>query len=90
MLQRPEIGTREHVLLWLAGKPADEAYKWMPHEECPCAVYNLDHGMPKEWWSEPNHRRARVKKTKIELSDLAGGFPRTWGALHDRAREAWG
>jgi hypothetical protein len=78
MLSRPEIGTREHVMQWLGSKPESEPYMWMPASMCPAQVYRFDHDLP-GLWTSPN-----------ELADLAAGFPRTWGGLHDRARKAWG
>ena len=39
MLSRPEINTREHILLWLASKPADEKYDWGNPFTCACGQY---------------------------------------------------
>lgn len=78
MLSRPEIGTRAHILLWLESKDPDAVYHWMPWTECPCALYGLEHGIPdveNAPWDSP-------------ISSLAGEFPRTWGALAERARKA--
>jgi hypothetical protein len=52
MLARPEIKTKEHVLLWLAGKPADETYDWNKAGECACGQYwgeNVDRLFPHKW-----------------------------------------
>lgn len=77
MLARPEIGSREHVLLWLAGDHQEPYYEWSRWTHCPRALYAREHGLP-EW-----------DGVDTQLSDLAGEFPRTWAALHERASKAW-
>jgi hypothetical protein len=42
MLTRPEIGTVEHICLWLSNKPIDETYVWMS-DLCPWAQYAIEH-----------------------------------------------
>lgn len=44
MLARPEIGSREHILLWLAGKPADEKFAYHNSQICACGQYSSEHG----------------------------------------------
>lgn len=73
MLSRPEIGTREHVLLWLDSKDPKEGYCW--EKTCPAESYAAEHGLDQVPWTSP-------------ISPLASGFPRTWGALAQRARDA--
>jgi hypothetical protein len=69
MLSRPEIGTREHVLLWLGSKDPNARYQWEHPERCPCGQYRREHRA--EWINQ--------------LSVLAEQQPRTWGALYERA-----
>jgi hypothetical protein len=40
MLSRPEIGTREHILLWLASKPPREKFVYESVKECACGQYS--------------------------------------------------
>ena len=42
MLSRAEIGTREHVLLWLDSKDPTAAYCW--EKSCPAESYAAEHG----------------------------------------------
>lgn len=72
MLSRAEIGTREHVLLWLDSKDPKEGYCW--EKNCPAEQYAAEHGLQNIW--------------ELPISTLASGFPRTWGALAQRARDA--
>ena len=39
MLARPEIGSREHIILWLAIQPADETFPWNKADDCVCDRY---------------------------------------------------
>jgi hypothetical protein len=73
MLTRIEIGTREHILQWLESKDPTTEYCW--EASCPAESYAAEHGLDDVPWESP-------------LSPLAGQFPRTWGALAQRAREA--
>lgn len=42
MLSRPEIGSREHILLWLASKPEDKMFLWRHKDICACGQYSFD------------------------------------------------
>jgi hypothetical protein len=87
MLQRPEILTREHIVLWLASKPADETYDWMLADEgCPCAIYTREHGLAH--WSRCSELINDVPGAP-SLNKLARDGEKSWGSLYERAREAW-
>jgi hypothetical protein len=85
MLQRPEILTREHVLLWLSSKPTTETYDWMA-DDCPCATYTKEHGLA-PWSKCPE--LINDTPNMPSLQTLARNEPWTWGSLHARARTAW-
>jgi len=80
MLARPEIGTPAHILLWLAGKPADQEYNWSSYFDCACGQYSREHGMDvgRGWLDGlgPLNMEARER-------------PWTFGALYERASKAW-
>ena len=72
MLTRPEIGTLEHIKLWVAGKPHDEGYEWLS-ADCPANRYMDEHGL------------ADDKLPAIRgLNALAHTAPHTFGALCER------
>jgi hypothetical protein len=74
MLQRTEIGTKDHVLLWLETK-GDEAYDWLTGD-CPAGQYSREYG----------DERAGLNLERINT--LAKIEPHTFGALHERASQA--
>ncbi len=74
MLSRPEIGTHEHILLWMNSKDPKEGYCW--EENCPAEQYAIEHGIEKAW------------TLSMPISTLASHHPRTWGDLAQRARDA--
>jgi hypothetical protein len=77
MLARPEIGSREHILSWLASKPVDESYEWLS-ATCPCNQYG-------------DKFDARDETPDVlQVNRLAHAQPQTFGALYERARKAWG
>jgi hypothetical protein len=79
MLARPEIGTREHVILWLASKPADEAYEWANPHCCACGQYwgeNVGKIFPHMWEYDP-----AMPWLNIMAQDC-----RTFGELYQKAR----
>jgi hypothetical protein len=86
MLQRSEVGTRGHILLWLAGKPEGEVYDWPNPHCCPAATYAKEHMGRAEWdgVAELCHDNEAVS-----LSTLARDGGQTWGALYQRASAAW-
>ena len=86
MLSRPEAGSCEHIKLWLAGKPEDEAYVFVGF--CAWVQYADYIGAPVELkgGTYPLPPTAEL----VALNDLARVKPHTFGALHQRAFEAWG
>jgi hypothetical protein len=48
-------------------------------------------GKPNWWWGEQASRMldGSVGQAFFTLNSLAAQHPRTYGALHDRARRAW-
>jgi hypothetical protein len=85
MLERPEIGTRGHVLLWLGGKLSDEAYPWTDTKRCAAAQYAEQMELA-NWQREPT---LSIDNDGVSLSTLARDEPHTFGALYERARKAW-
>lgn len=49
MLSRPEVNTKEHILLWLASKDAKEEFHWPNSRTCACAQYEAEHGLSYSW-----------------------------------------
>ena len=72
MLSRPEIGTLEHVKLWVASKPQNESYEWLS-ATCPANRYIDEHGLSDD--TLPAIR---------ELNGLAHVAPHSFGALRER------
>lgn len=90
MLARPEIGSREHILLWLAGKPEDEKYNWHNHRQCACGQYSIEMLNGTMRWQKYPNLDGHGPQFLCSLNYLAYCAPRTWGALYERARNAWG
>jgi hypothetical protein len=87
MLARPEPGTREHILLWLAGKDPNEKYDWKYATTCACGQYAREvFDMSNFAWTvfsmEPEG------KPLFELNRIAATHD-TFGALLEHARAAW-
>jgi hypothetical protein len=81
MLARPEIGTKQHIILWLASKPADETYQWNDSKRCACGQYwgeNVDNVFPHGWWCS-NPRMAWLDILAMYCES------RTFGELYQRA-----
>jgi hypothetical protein len=72
MLARPEIATREHVLMWLAAKDANERFEWLSGD-CPAGQYAREFGIP------------NTCELMNWLNNMAQTWPHTWGALAERA-----
>jgi hypothetical protein len=74
MLTRPDVGTLEHIRLWLASKPAGEGYEWLS-EECAWGQYCMEHyGVAQ---GEPTAELQLLNRKARET-------PHTWGALYER------
>ncbi len=78
MLARPEIGSRSHIKLWLAGKDPDEDYNWSSYFGCACGQYSKENGVEQGWADGLG-----------ELNNLAREVPRTFGGLYERVCRAW-
>lgn len=87
MLARPEPGTREHILLWLASQPPEREYRWRNTIECACGIYAREAmGKSNLWWTVQTH----IEYSPFsKLNILAMPFPHTFGALYERAQAAW-
>jgi len=87
MLARPEIGTREHILLWLAGKDPNEEYLWESYCDCACGRYAKEVlGKSNMWWSA--YAMTPAGTPFMELNHLAMDL-KTFGELYERARKRW-
>jgi hypothetical protein len=58
MLQRPEIGSRSHIMLWVDSKPADGLFPWDSYQDCACGQYARAHGF--EWGDDTELTRSAV------------------------------
>lgn len=76
MLSRIEVGSREHILMWLADKDPQEGYDWLSGF-CPAAQYSREFG------------DEHIELNLNQLNDLARVEPHTFGALYERAEKAW-
>ena len=88
MLARPEIGTRAHILLWLAGKDPKATYEWECYSLCACGQYAREcAGKSNLWWTTV--ACTPQGEPLFELNHLAQDA-KTFGELHKRALAAWG
>lgn len=87
MLARPELGTREHILLWLSSQPPEREYHWSDPQECACGTYARETmGKSNLWWAM---YACQDGTPFAALNNLAFPHPRTYGVLYERARKAW-
>jgi hypothetical protein len=91
MLARPEIGTKAHILLWVASKPPKEEYYWRDGYQCACGQYSQEFfGRASAWMRMPTSRAIH------ELNGHAGAVidPRTdcgtFGDLYRQLQLQWG
>jgi hypothetical protein len=97
MLKRPEIGTKEHIILWLAGQPEHELFDWNHESTCACGQYSKTfYGKPLSWVDGrrylPNLMLLNILAHKAACRhQLAHGghLVATWGELHKIAVEQW-
>ena len=80
MLARPEVGTKEHILMWLASKPADEVFNWHSTKHCACGQYAETFFYGLGCWS--------YNSALSEMNVVAFFIP-TFGKLHEAMRERW-
>lgn len=87
MLARPELGTREHILLWLARKDPTEKYEYELYEDCACGQYAREAlGKSNLWWA--TFATFPAGAPLRELNYMASGH-KTFGALYDHVRKRW-
>jgi hypothetical protein len=75
MLSRPDVGTKEHIVSWLAAKDEAATYEWLSGQ-CPAGQYSEEFG------------DEHVGLNLSWLNTLAFDRPYTWGSLLDRAERA--
>ena len=78
----PEPGTREHILIWLAGKDREGTYDWGSYSLCACGTY------ARECLGKANFAWITIPGPLCELNRMALGL-KTFGALYERVRERW-
>jgi hypothetical protein len=90
MLAKPEIGTREHILLWLSGKRPDEVFYWHEAADCACGQYAKSFGLEREWMKFLTGLVGRGDYPALsELNELAVMSDETFGDLYKSAEKAW-
>ena len=85
MLARPEIGSREHILLWLASQPKDRKYYWPCTTCCACAQYSEACGEPLSFWV---HTQPVIDMNAV-ARDVSGSKTGTYGKLYRALRKTW-
>ncbi len=84
MLSRPEIGTHEHIKLWLSSKNPDEGYRWQNPLDCPCGQYAREFYGPDYKWIN----MIGVPPALIKLNTLAERAKgRTFGSLYELVKD---
>jgi hypothetical protein len=74
MLARPEIGSKEHISLWLDSKDPNEEYNWSNVRGCACGQY-----------SRANGSISWITSTWVnQLNVAASERPHNFGALAKR------
>ena len=90
MLSRIEVGSKAHVLLWLADKPAADTFEWQS-AICATAIYAVEQfGDITLRCSTPDLCELDVMAR--DLSSANGTRPYqsvTFGALYERAKKTW-
>jgi hypothetical protein len=103
MLSRPEPGSREHIKLWLAGKPRNEVV-WWNRFGCRCAsdqywLETTDSAFTRAWTERGAY--SPVCLLSEIAAEVAKGLPFsagtlstqdwkfTWGELYDEVCRVW-
>jgi len=81
MLSRPEIGTKEHILLWLASKDPQLEYSWRCPHGCAAATYCVENYDWAYHWIDSDDLQ--------EVSRKACPRPHTYGSLYQRMQKVW-
>jgi hypothetical protein len=71
-------------IAWLETKPADEVYSWSAPHCCPAGQYSAARSGN---WADRTYRDGEYA-IFVRISDLAYAYPRTFGVLLARAKEA--
>ena len=87
MLARPEIGSREHILLWLAGKPADGTFDWNDPKKCAGGQYLYE--STGGWWTEYGRNGNEQNFDNLGALAAAACQHRTYGELYEAMRKQW-
>ena len=87
MLARPEVGSREHILLWLAGKPADEMFNWKSSSRCACGQYSKKYLNSEYAWIS-NPELSRMSDAVIDVMDLRNAHC-SFGVLYQTMLKKW-
>jgi hypothetical protein len=90
MLARPEIGTKAHILLWLASKPPEESFYWRDWTVCACGQYSFAHYGDSRQWTRvepgaPIHELNQMARWVTSRVDGYGKF----GDLYRQAMMVW-
>jgi len=93
MLERPEIGSKPHIKLWVGSKDPKEKFDWSKQVDCACGQYSREHyGADYDWLNTPDIIPALRELNRI--AQFCGGCGlsegRTFGALYtDLCNEGW-
>ena len=85
MLQRPELNTREHIVLWLDGK--EGSFFWSDAQNCACGQYVTEFKLAKDKWPGPLGELNTIGGRLCRLYER-GYVP--FAALAAQARKEWG
>jgi hypothetical protein len=83
MLARPEIGSKEHILLWLASRDPDEEYDWDEWRVCARGQYCFEHFGEHANWPQFS------LSAPVHQMDYYAQHHRTFGALYEVMRKQW-
>jgi hypothetical protein len=82
MLARSEVGTIEHVRMWLRDQPRGREYNWMsPEANCACAIYAAENHLAGDWHLYPD----LCALDSLASLGLDSGYRGTFGELSDLA-----
>jgi len=86
MLARAEIGTKEHLKLWVGGKDPAEEFRWDNSQDCACGQYSREfHGADHRWHDAPVETALRQMNKIAQYTS-----PHTFGVLHAALiRDGW-
>jgi hypothetical protein len=88
MLTRPKPGSKEDILLFLAGKTVEETYHYPDCGACACAQYSRER-LGVSMWTALSASYFEIAEHVRTLNMLAGERPWTFGALYERCLAKW-